>query len=221
MIRVVIVGAIRLYREGIALILDRDTRVQAVAQLADASQAVGVASDLQPDVILLDAAGGDSVATVHAIKQADPQARVVVLGASEEEDEVIAYAEAGVAGYVIRDAGGESLCETIVAVAGGGTLCSPIVTATLLRRVAALAADASPKPTRARLTMREREIVELIEQRYSNKEIGRTLFIETATVKNHVHHILEKLEVHSRADIAAALELDRSVRTWRSDLVRR
>ena len=220
MIRVVIVGTIRLYREGLALILDRDGRVQPVAQLADASEAVGVASDLQPDVILLDGAVGDSVAIVRAIKHANPQARVVVLGASEEEVEVIAYAEAGVAGYVIRDAGAESLCETIVAVARGGTLCSPVVTATLLRRVAALAADTAPAPARARLTTREREIVELVEQGYSNKEIGRRLFIETTTVKNHVHHILEKLEVHSRADVAAALELAPSVRTRRSDLVR-
>ena len=203
-IRLVIVCEIRLFREGLSLLLSRHEDIWVVGEVADAAQASAAVANLHPDAVLLDGALPEGVEDVRLILEAAPSARIVVLGASEHEPDVIRYAEAGVSGYVTRDADAYFLCDTIRAVARGETLCSPQVTATLLRRVAALASERAV-PQSTRLTFRESEVVELIGRGCSNKEIARQLYIETATVKNHVHRILGKLEVQRRGDIAAAL----------------
>ncbi len=205
MIRVLIVCEVRLYREGLALLLSVDDSMRSVAEVEDVASAIRAIARLRPDVILLDGAMPESVEHVRTIVKAEPDALLVVLGASEREPEVIGYAEAGISGYVTRDANSAVLSETIRAVARGETLCSPVVAATLLRRVAVLATSRGEASQSSRLTIREREIVDLIGQGFSNKEIAQHLYIEAATVKNHVHRILGKLEVRRRGEIAGAL----------------
>jgi two-component system, NarL family, nitrate/nitrite response regulator NarL len=127
---------------------------------------------------------------------------VVALGVSEDPDEVLECAEAGVAGYVSRRATVEDLVKTIEGVERGELCCSPRMAAEMFHRVAALAAGQAA----ARLfplTVREQAIVQLISRGLSNKEIAHALSIEVATVKTHVHHILEKLGVPRRAAVAA------------------
>jgi two-component system, NarL family, nitrate/nitrite response regulator NarL len=202
-IRILIVCEIRLYREGLALLVDTHDGVQSVAEVADVARALGAIAQLRPDVVLLDGAMPDSIEHVRAIGGADPDARVVVLGASERESEVIGYAEAGVSGYVTRDANATTLCNTVRAVARGETLCTPQIAATLLRRISVLAMQRAAADF-TRLTTREREVVALVNRGLTNREIADQLYIEAATVKNHVHRILGKLEVHRRSDIAGA-----------------
>jgi two-component system, NarL family, nitrate/nitrite response regulator NarL len=202
---VLVVGEIRLYREGLALILRNAPGFEPVGSAGDAAAAVGVYRRTLPDVVLLDAAVADTVAAVRALVEAEPEMRVVVLGVDEQESEVIAYAEAGVSGYVTRGADTAALCDVLRTVARGGTLCSPEVTATLLRRVATLSAQRTPPRRTSRLTLREREIVELMRDGLTNKEIAQRLCIEVATVKNHVHNILDKLDVRRRGDVATAI----------------
>jgi two-component system nitrate/nitrite response regulator NarL len=118
---------------------------------------------------------------------------------------VLGCAEAGVAGYVPREASLEDLVETIGCASRGELRCSPQLGVTLLRQLALRAAGVDDAASRAPLTSREVEIVRLIEHGLSNKEIATRLGIQVATVKNHVHNLLEKLRIHRRAEAADRL----------------
>jgi two-component system nitrate/nitrite response regulator NarL len=205
-IRVFVVAEVRLYEEGLARILRDDGRFDVVGT------AQGVGSGLErirgladpPHVVLLDIALPDGVGALEAFAAELPDAGVVALSVSEDEDAVLSWAEAGAAGFVSRDASLDDLMTTIESVARGETICSPRITATLLRRVAALGRDARLAP-RAQLTARELEVATLFDEGISNKEIAARLRIQLPTVKNHVHNILEKLDVSSRGEAAAVL----------------
>lgn len=207
MIRVLVVAGVRFYRDGIAAALSADPRFAVAGGVADVPAAAMAFDSLAPDVILLDLAGADGPAHVRSLLERAPAARIVALGVREAEDDVLPLAEAGVAGYVTRDGSVDDLLAAVESVAAGETICSPRMAATLLRRVALLARDRraeEPNPERG-LTSRERQIVALIDEGLSNKEIATRLRIELATVKNHVHNILEKLRVHRRGEAAAAV----------------
>ena len=122
----------------------------------------------------------------------------------EEEEEVIPLAEAGVDGFVSRDASLEDLCQAVKSAAAGETRCSPRIAAMLAHRVATLARQL-PERELIPLTRRQLEIVRLIDEGLPNKAIAQRLFIEVPTVKNHVHNILQRLDVKHRED--AALEV--------------
>ena len=203
MIRVLIVAHIRLYREGLAQMLQAERRIAVVGTAVGADEAVVALREHQPDVVLLDMAIPDNVWLVRALVAAVPGTKVVALAVPEIEREVIACAEAGVAGYVTREGSVEDVVEAVESVARGEMLCSPRMAATLLQRVATLALERSPDSIEARLTRRELEILDLIDQGLSNKEIARRLTIELSTVKNHVHNVLEKLNVSRRGEAAA------------------
>ncbi len=203
MIRVLIVDDTRLYREGLAHILGREDDISVVGTAARREESLVCVRDLHPDLVLLHMAMPDSMATLRAVVNAAPEVKIVALGVAESESEVIACAEAGVAGYLLRDGSLDDLMATVQSVARGEMLCSPRIAATLLKRVASLAAERQSWKTQAHLTSREIEIVQFIDQGLSNKEIARRLSIEVRTVKNHVHNILEKLQVHRRGEAAA------------------
>lgn len=203
--RVLVIAGVRFYRDGIASALDADPRFEVAGTACDAADARARIGALEPDVVLLDLGGAEGAAEVRSLVDAAPTARVVALGVTESDEEVMPLAEAGVAGYVTRDSTVEELLEAVERVAAGETLCSPRMTAALLRRVALLARDRradKPHPERA-LTSRERQIIALIDEGLSNKEIATRLRIELATVKNHVHNILDKLHVRRRGEAAA------------------
>ena len=130
---------------------------------------------------------------------------MVALGVADADDHVLGCAEAGVAGYVPRDASLDDLVAVIESAFRGEAICSPRIAGSLLRRIATLAAGQNGTMPLAHLTGREREIVRLIDRGLSNKEIARDLGIEVATVKNHVHNILEKLQVRRRGEAAARM----------------
>jgi two-component system, NarL family, nitrate/nitrite response regulator NarL len=205
MIRVLVVAGVRFYREGIARALDADGRFLVAAAVADVEAAVPAIRKLDPHAVLLDLPDADGAPLVRAILRRAPEARIVALGVAELEDEMMALAEAGVAGYVTRESSIADLIRTVESVAAGEAICSPRITATLMRRVADLARDRDRKAPDRKLTLREQQILALIDEGLSNKEIATRLRIEYATVKNHVHNILDKLHVHRRAEAAAAV----------------
>lgn len=212
-IRVLVVAGVRFYREGLAAALSADARFTVAGTAADPGEAAGRLAELAPDVVLLDLAGNDGPAVVRRLLAQAPGTLVVALGVTEADDDVLPLAEAGVAGYVTRDGTVDDLLAAVESVAAGETICSPRMTATLLRRVALLARDrrAAAADAQRELTRREREIVGLIDEGLSNKEIAARLRIELATVKNHVHNILDKLHVHRRAEAAAAVRRPPSI----------
>ena len=203
MTRVLVVADVRLYRDGLVEMLRRDGRVSVVGAAAAGDELLRQIRDRGPHAVLLDITMSGSLDLVAAINAAAPDVNIIALGIPEVESDVIRYAEAGVSGYVPREASVAQLVKTVTGVARGEFACSPRIAAALLRRVATLAAAYAPEAPVRDLTSREREITQLIETGLSNKEIARRLSIEVATVKNHVHSILKKLRVHRRGEAAA------------------
>jgi DNA-binding NarL/FixJ family response regulator len=201
---VFLIAETRFYREGLADALARVAGVRVVGTATGADALVRLRL-LTPDVVLLDTAVADMLDLVGTLVAASPSARVVALALPERDSEVLACVEAGASGYVTEDASLAELVATVESVARGEMRCSPRITGTLLRRVAALAAGHRPSPPLRTLTGRELEVLELLAEGLSNKQIARRLCIEVATVKNHVHHILEKLQVDRRGEATAHL----------------
>ena len=207
-LRVVIFADIRLYREGLAQILGRHAGVTVVATAANSDCSRTLLPDVAPDLVLVDMALPDGMAAIRATIAALPQVKVVSLGVGGHDADVLACAEAGAVGYVPREGTLDDLLAVIDSAVRGEAVCSPRIAGALLRRVASLAAGRSPTQP-AHITNREREIIRLIDAGLSNKDIAVRLGVEVATVKNHVHNILEKLHVHRRGEAAARLRGNR------------
>jgi len=201
-IRVHLLAEVRLYREGIAALLALDDRLSVTTFVALDEGYVDWSSP--PDVLVVDASVDGGTETIRSIARAHPEP-IVALGVPDDERVVVAFAEAGVLGFVEREASIDDLVESIVSAARREASFPPRIATTLLRRVSAL--GASRVPDVDALTVRERQIVELIAEGLSNKEIAARLYIEVATVKNHVHNILEKLQVSRRSEAVARLHL--------------
>jgi DNA-binding NarL/FixJ family response regulator len=202
-VRIVIVHSVRLYREALADLLHREGRIEVLGTAASLGAANEVVRAYAPDVCLLGLGAMDELDSVREFVQALPGVKLVALGVGETTAEVVAWAEAGIHGFVTQDGEVDNCIAAIEAAALGNLTCSETVAAVLLRRVAELAATLADgtRPDHV-LTRRELEILELIGQDLSNKEIATRLFIEVTTVKNHVHKILEKLGVRRRSEAA-------------------
>ena len=204
MIRVLIASDIRLYREGLALHFGQNPHFSVVGVVEDRSSAMRYARDLAPDALLIDMAMAESLATIRDLHACVPNVRVIALTVPDVERAVLACAEAGVSGYVPRNGSLEDLDVAVDSSVRNESIASPRMVASLLRRIATLAADRSSTATES-LTAREIDIVRLIDQGCSNKQIAARLSIELSTVKNHVHNVLEKLGVQRRSEAAARL----------------
>jgi DNA-binding NarL/FixJ family response regulator len=200
---VLIVDNVRIYREGLASILARQSGIGRVQTACDA-EAAGALLAIEPaDVALLNVADGNHD-LVHAVRAADPSISIIVIGVSDREDDVMACAEAGVAGYLLRTEPLDHLLRVMRSVATGESLCSPRIAALLLRRVQSLSAQRRSATTPA-LTDREDDVLALLELGLSNQEISDRLGITVRTVKNHVHNILEKVGARRRGEAVAAV----------------
>jgi len=202
-LRVVVVSEIRLYREGLAQSLGNKAGVAVVGTAGPSDDALRLIRELNPQVALVDMARAHGLKLVRAIATLTPDVKVVALALPDGDSHVIAGAEAGISGYVPREASLEELVTTLQRVAAGEMPCSARVAAALANRLASVAAQLEAGSPTASLTSREREVLALVGDGLSNKEIGTRLCIEVATVKNHVHNILEKLRVGRRGQAAA------------------
>jgi two-component system nitrate/nitrite response regulator NarL len=205
MVPVLILAEVGVYRDALARSLGRDPRIEVAGVAAGLEEALAGVEHAGPKIVLADTRMPAGATAVQALVAAAPDVRVVALAVAEDERDVIAFAEAGASGYVPLDGSMEDLVAVIESVSRGETLCSPGIAATLFQRVAVLARE---RRLEARLTARELDVLRLIEEGRSNKEIARALSIELPTVKNHVHNILEKLNVHSRTEAAARAHHD-------------
>jgi two-component system, NarL family, nitrate/nitrite response regulator NarL len=202
-VRVLIVGDIRVYRDGLGHALSRDPRFEVVGSAGTAGDGAALIRNLRPDVTLIDMAMVDAHSGLRLLRDAGAGTRILALAVQNAESDVLACAEIGVSGFVTRDQSLEVLCEALIGATRGEACCSPVMTGSLLRRIAALSAQRSCVSSAAELTRREEEILGLIGKGMSNKAIAAQLCIEVCTVKNHVHNILEKLGASSRTQAAA------------------
>jgi DNA-binding NarL/FixJ family response regulator len=170
----------------------------------DLSSLIAAIENAMPRVILLNVATRDYAMLLRHSLKLSPNVRVIVLGMSEDdESDIVACAEAGVVGYHMRNDSLEDLLLLVRRVAAGESSCSPRVSAILLRRLSALAAARQPISKELGLTVREVEILKMLEFGLSNRDIAAELCIAIHTVKNHVHSVLIKLGVSTRAEAAA------------------
>jgi len=203
-----IVSEVRFLREGLAEFLERDQSISVVGLCDDLAQVVALSPPRQADVVLVDGALRDGVIAARRTRRIKPDLRIIAYGVRETKEDVIAWAEAGVIGYVPDTAALADLVRLIVDIHGGEQPCSGRVAAELLHRIAiteslGIGRNAlSPAPA---LTKREREAAELIATGLSDKEIARRLNISLATAKLHVHNLLGKLNVQRRGQVVVRL----------------
>lgn len=200
---ILIVDRVCVLSEALANTLMQEHAAREVRTVANSDAAVSILHSFHPDVVLLNVTCPDVLETYAAMRAFVSDLQVIAMGVGESEQEILACAEAGVVGFLPRNATCDDLARTLTKVARGEAVCSQSVTGALLRRVSNEAHQRSV--TADHLTPREREVLVFIEQGLSNKQIAQRLGIEVRTVKNHVHNLLEKLRVQRRGEAAARL----------------
>ena len=200
--RIFVLSDLRLLREGVAAALAQQPTVEVVGS-SDLSAQPWAVAQLAPDALLLDITVPGSLDLSQPIRSASPCAKVICLGVAEIEPVVMACARAGVSGFVAPNGSVSDLLAAVHSAVRGELVCSPRTAGILLNRVSALAALRAVEDASGALTHREREIARCVGEGLSNKQIGKALGIQSATVKNHVHSILGKLKMRRRIEIAA------------------
>jgi DNA-binding NarL/FixJ family response regulator len=204
----------RLVREGIAALLSPLPDMRVVA--AGASGDTAFLKQVSPQIVLLDLGlrNGDSLRLAGRVKQECPVSRIIVLDLLPAQDDIVDFVNAGVAGFLMKDATLDDLVQTIRTVAGGAPVLPPQMTGTLFSQIAREAvARGNPAVLESvRMTRREREVIALIGEGLSNNQIAARLHIATHTVKSHVRNVMEKLALHSRLQIAAFVHRDEPAR---------
>jgi DNA-binding NarL/FixJ family response regulator len=199
-VRVLVVDDQRLIREGIASLLGIQPGITVVGVAADGAQAVEQAAALSPDVVLMDVRMPvlDGVAAAEAVRRRCPGCRVLMLTTFDDEDYVVRALRAGAAGYLLKDLPATDLAQAVRLVHAGVDQHDPAVTSRLM---AALDRDRR-SPDAAGLTSRERDVLRLIAEGATNREIARRLYVSEGTVKNHVSSLLSRLGLRDRTQAA-------------------
>jgi len=200
---VLLVTEVRLHRELLAGALAEHDGLELAGSAP--GDVAATAAMFEPSVVVVNAAIVAPADELHSLALALPAAKIVALGVPTDDDAIVRVLEAGAAGFVTAEQSLPDLVAAVEAAAAGELECPPHLAAALVRRVTALAAGAAREANGNRLTPRQRQIASLIADGLSNKQIARSLCIERATVKNHVHAILFKLGITRRDQVAARL----------------
>lgn len=203
-IRVYVISPVRIYRDGLAQLLAGRSDFTVSGSAATFEAALPVVRRCEVDVALYDLRCPSGLAGLRRLADA-PQVSIVGLGVEETVEAVLACAEAGIAGYVTDAASLDELAARVADAARGELNCPPHIAASLLRRLAVHGSRQESPHSSLGLTTRELEVAALLQQGLSNRQIAHRLTIQLATVKNHVHSILRKLEAPTRSDAAAVL----------------
>jgi DNA-binding NarL/FixJ family response regulator len=203
--RVVLVDDHGIFRSGVRSELGR--QVEVVGEAEDVQPAITLISELKPDVVLLDVhlPGGGGQAVIESVKSSNPEVKFLALSASDAPEDVIAVIRAGARGYVTKTISTAELADAVRRVAAGDAVFSHRLAGFVLDAFASgPPADVKPSidPELEQLTSREREVLRLIAQGYTYKEIARELFISVKTVETHVSSVLRKLQLSTRHQLA-------------------
>ena len=202
-IRVVVVDDHPMFRGGVVQILDTDDHFEVVGEGGSASEAIQLAKTHEPDLILLDISlPGSGLEAASQIGKLCPDIQIVMLTASEEEQNVTASLEAGAKGYLLKGTSGPELIRIARAVCGGDSYVTPTLAAKLLSqmRQKQIQQKQSSENGRSELTSREEEVLDQVSRGLTNKEIARQLSLSEKTVKHYMTIIMQKLQVRNRVE---------------------
>jgi DNA-binding NarL/FixJ family response regulator len=200
-----IISEVRFLRETLAEIMGRASGLRVCGESATVPHALESAKDLQPEIVLMDVAFPGGPGTAAQLARIVPQASIVVLAVAETKETVLAWAEAGIAGYVPNTASVDDLINLVIQISRGEQPCPSHIAGHLLRRIGEGAPSLIPPDT---LTRREREVLRLIRSGLSNKDIARRLGISLGTTKSHVHNVLGKMSIQRRAQVIVPVHGD-------------
>ncbi len=189
-------------REGTRRILEQEPDLEVVAEAGDGEEAVRLASDLKPDVAIVDVAMPklDGIEATRRIKALCPSVAVLVLSAYDDDQFVFGLLEAGAAGYLLKSVRGHEIVDAIRAVDAGESVLHPSVARKVLNRFASVSSKAQGKKPLGLLTEREMEVLKLVTKGLSNKDIADGLSLSVRTVQGHLANIFNKLRVSSRTE---------------------
>jgi DNA-binding NarL/FixJ family response regulator len=189
-----------LFRQGVVNSLDMVPDFKVVGETSSGEEALGLALSLMPDVVLLDVSmpGWNGIVTAEKIALACPATAIVMLTAADDKDKLLAALKAGARGYVLKGVSAKELADVVRSACAGEVYVSPSIAAEML---VSLTRGKAPDPLQE-LTDREREILELIGNALTNREIGEKIFLSEKTIKHYVTNILQKLQVRSRVEAA-------------------
>ena len=206
-ISLVLIDDNRLLREGLAGLIRKQPDFRILAASGDIEEALRKVREAKPRVVLLDFSleSHDSLRVTTTVRQEVPEARVIVMGLLPIQEDVAAFVRAGASGFIMKDASFDDFLKTIRAVADGADVLPPELTGSLFGQIVRQAVSRARVPVLegVRLTEREREVIDLLGEGLSNKQMAARLHVAVHTVKSHVHNVLEKLALHTRLEVAA------------------
>jgi two-component system nitrate/nitrite response regulator NarL len=205
-LRLIVVDDHPLFRDGVVRSLEESGCCLIVGQAGTADEAVRLVSDQKPDLVLLDLSmpgGGQAAAT--RIGEIAPDVKIIVLTASEDDDDILLALKAGAKGYVLKGVSAAALADIVTSVAAGESYVSPALAARLLAEMRVREPARPAEDPMSRLTAREEQILRLVARGLSNKAVARELDLQEKTVKHHMTRILNKLQVKNRTEAALLL----------------
>ncbi|HWI60856.1 MAG TPA: response regulator transcription factor [Symbiobacteriaceae bacterium] len=201
MIRILLADDHKMVREGLKIYLSTEDDIQVVGEAENGAAAAKLAAELKPDVILMDLMmpGTDGIEGTKLCKAANPDSRVIVLTSMPDDERVMPAIRAGALSYMLKDVSADELAAAIRNAASGRPTLHPMAAARMMQE---LSAPPKAKSAIDEISPREMEVLQAIGRGLSNKEIGEKLFIGERTVKTHVSHLLEKLGLQDRTQLA-------------------
>ncbi len=201
-VRVLVVDDQELFRRGLTMLLAVEPGIEVVGEAGDGVEGTALAESAAPDVVLLDVRmpKRSGIEACLAIKESVPSAKIIMLTVSDEEADLYEAVKSGASGYLLKDSSIEEVAQAVRVVADGQSLISPSMAIKLIDEFKEMSKPEKTSGPGLRLTERELDVLRLVAQGHSNKEIAARLFISENTVKNHVRNMLEKLQLHSRME---------------------
>ena len=205
-IRILLVDDQALFRESLALLLNAQPNLEVVGEAANGQAALQQAATLQPHVVLMDLRMPvlDGVAATRQLRAGHPSVQVIALTTFDDDADVFAALRAGAIGYLLKDVSGETLFAAVRAAARGESFLPPAIATKVVAGITRMAEPTQARPQPHPLSERELEIVRLLAQGATNREIAAALVVAEGTVKNHITNILGKLQVETRTQAALA-----------------